>query len=192
MEAKGSPDAAPPEAKEASKDAKSEAKDADDAPVAPALRVVAKYFAQLRADLGDAAADCDGIECIYGDWLAENADEFEEFVDGCGGDGAGNSHDMHALHGEFLALFSKDVERAIDGTEFTLDAFMNDVEEARKDGLSERWASLEMATGAWFVEALWAALDIAEFAAVMKEAADRQRKAMDRKRAMRLLRRGAK
>jgi hypothetical protein len=69
---------------------------------------------------------------------------------------------------------------------------MNDVEEARKDGLSERWASLEMATGAWFVEALWAALDIAEFAAVMKEAADRQRKAMDRKRAMRLLRRGAK
>ena len=38
MEAKheGSPDAAPPEAK----DAKSEAKDADDAPVAPALRVV--------------------------------------------------------------------------------------------------------------------------------------------------------
>ena len=50
MEAKGSPDAAPPEAKEASKDAKSEAKDADDAPVAPALRVADEAIVQPKTN----------------------------------------------------------------------------------------------------------------------------------------------
>ena len=184
------------EAKESDRedvDAKGEAsgaKAADAAPVAPALRLVAKHFHGLRADLGDAADEFDGIECLYGDFVSENADEFDDFQGLA--DGSGNSHDMKALHDEFLTLFSKDVEKAIDTSEFTLDDFMKDVQDARKDGLSEKWESLEMATGAWFVEALWAALDLTEFATVMKEAAARQRKAMDRKRAMRLLRRGAK
>ena len=163
----------------------------DDAGVAPALRLVARYFAAKRAACAD-AAECDGIECLYGDWLSENADEFDDFVDDCGGSGEGNSHYVKALHEEFLALFEKDVEAALDDSKFTLDQFMGDVQLARDDGLSERWESLEMATGAWFVEALWAALDIAEFSKVMADAAGRQRRAMDRKRAMRVLRRGAK
>ena len=50
----------------------------------------------------------------------------------------------------------------------------------------------EAATAVWFCEACWAALDIAQFAETMREAAQRQRRALDRKRAFRLLRRGAK
>ena len=58
------------EAKESDRedvDAKGEAsgaKAADAAPVAPALRLVAKHFHGLRADLGDAADEFDGIECL--------------------------------------------------------------------------------------------------------------------------------
>ena len=51
---------------------------------------------------------------------------------------------------------------------------------------------MEAATAVWFCEACWAALDIAQFAETMREAAQRQRRALDRKRAFRLLRRGAK
>ena len=49
----------------------------------------------------------------------------------------------------------------------------------------------EQAPQDW-IEACWAALDIAQFAETMREAAQRQRRALDRKRAFRLLRRGAK
>ena len=99
---------------------------------------------------------------------------------------------LKALHEEFLALFTKDVEGALASSDLTLEDFVRDVEEARRDGLEERWDALEAATAVWFCEACWAALDIAQFAATMREAAQRQRRALDRKRAFRLLRRGAK
>ena len=159
------------------------------APLAPALQLVAAHFAKRRAALGEDAEHYDGVECLYGDFIAENADEF----DGWGAtDGSGNGHDLKSLHDEYLELLTADVEAAVASSKFTLADFLSDVQAARRDGLSERWASLEAATGAWFNEALWAALDIEEFAVVMKAAADRQRAAMDRKRAIRILRRGAK
>lgn len=138
-------------------EAKAEAKDASaDAPppLAPCLQLVAKHFAARRAALGEAADEYDGVECLYGDFVAENADEFDEW-DAGGGDGSGHGHDLKALHDEYLGLLTADVERAVAATAFTTDDFLRDVQAARADGLSERWDAL--AEGAWFNEALWAA-----------------------------------
>jgi len=164
-------------------------KDEPATPLAPTLKIVAKKFLARRAALGEAALDCDGIECLYGDFVDENADEFEGFGPA---DGSGNDHGLKALHEEFLALFTRDVEGALADSSLTLEDFVRDVEEARRDGLEARWDALEAATAVWFCEACWAALDIAQFAETMREAAQRQRRALDRKRAFRLLRRGAK
>ena len=164
-------------------------KDEPAPPLAPTLKIVAKQFLARRAALGEAALDCDGIECLYGDFVDENADEFEGFGPA---DGSGNDHALKALHEEFLALFTRDVEGALADSSLTLEDFVKDVEEARRDGLEARWDALEAATAVWFCEACWAALDIAQFAETMREAAQRQRRALDRKRAFRLLRRGAK
>ena len=164
-------------------------KDEPAPPLAPTLKIVAKTFLARRAALGEAALDCDGIECLYGDFVDENADEFEGFDPA---DGSGNDHGLKALHEEFLALFTRDVEGALVDSSLTLEDFVRDVEEARRDGLEARWDALEAATAVWFCEACWAALDIAQFAETMREAAQRQRRALDRKRAFRLLRRGAK
>ena len=159
-----------------------ETKDEPAPPLAPTLKIVAKQFLARRAALGDAALDCDGIECLYGDFVDENADEFEGFDPS---DGSGNDHALKALHEEFLELFTKDVEGALASSDLTLEDFVKDVEEARRDGLEERWDALEAATAVWFCEACWAALDIAQFAETMREAAQRQRQALDRKRAFR-------
>ena len=164
-------------------------KDEPAPPLAPTLKIVAKKFLARRAALGEAALDCDGIECLYGDFVEDNADEFEGFDPS---DGSGNDHALKASHEEFLQLFTKEVEGALASSDLTLDDFVRDVEEARRDGLEERWDALEAATAVWFCEACWAALDIAQFAETMREAAQRQRRALDRKRAFRLLRRGAK
>ncbi len=83
-----------------------ETKDEPAPPLAPTLKIVAKKFLARRAALGDAALDCDGIECLYGDFVEDNADEFEGFDPS---DGSGNDHGLKALHEEFLGLFTKDV-----------------------------------------------------------------------------------
>ena len=62
------------------------------------------------------------------------------------------------MHEEFLQLFTKDVEGALADSSLTLEDFVKDVEEARRDGLEERWDALEAATAVWFCEACWAAL----------------------------------
>ena len=125
-------------------------KDEPAPPLAPTLKIVAKKFLARRAALGEAALDCDGIECLYGDFVDENADEFEGFDPA---DGSGNDHALKALHEEFLALFTRDVEGALADSDLTLEDFVKDVEEARRDGLEERWDALEAATavqnGSW-------------------------------------------
>ena len=65
-------------------------KDEPAPPLAPTLKIVAKQFLARRAALGEAALDCDGIECLYGDFVDENADEFEGFGPA---DGSGNDND---------------------------------------------------------------------------------------------------
>ena len=81
-----------------------ETKDEPAPPLAPTLKIVAKQFLARRAALGEAALDCDGIECLYGDFVEENADEFEGFDPS---DGSGNDHALKALHEEFLELFTR-------------------------------------------------------------------------------------
>ena len=85
----------------------------------------------------------------------DEPDEFEGFDPS---DGSGNDHGLKALHEEFLQLFTKDVEGALADSSLTLEDFVKDVEEARRDGLEERWDALEAATAVWFCEACWAAL----------------------------------
>ena len=80
-----------------------ETKDEPAPPLAPTLKIVAKKFLARRAALGEAALDCDGVECLYGDFVDENADEFEGFGPA---DGSGNDHGLKALHEEFLAPVS--------------------------------------------------------------------------------------
>ena len=106
-------------------------KDEPAPPLAPTLKLVAKQFLARRAALGEAALDCDGIECLYGDFVDENADEFEGFGPA---DGSGNDHGLKALHEEFLALFTRDVEGALASSDLTLEDFVRDVEEARPHG----------------------------------------------------------
>lgn len=164
-------------------------KDEPAPPLAPTLKLVAQQFMAKRAALGDARLDFDGIEGLYSAFIEDNADEFEGFDPS---DGSGNDHSLKALQEEFLELFTRDVESALEASELTLEDFVRDVEEARRDGLEERWDALEAATAVWFCEACWAAMDLSQFAETMREAAQRQRLVLDRKRAFRLSRRGAK
>ena len=113
-------------------------------PLAPTLKIVAKQFLARRAALGEAALDCDGIECLYGDFVDENADEFEGFDPS---DGSGNDHALKALHEEFLELFTRDVEGALADSSLTLEDFVKDVEEARRDGEEP---ARRAATAVWF------------------------------------------
>ena len=119
-------------------------KDEPAPPLAPTLKIVAKQFLARRAALGEAALDCDGIECLYGDFVEDNADEFEGFDPS---DGSGNDHALKALHEEFLELFHAGRRGRPRVVGPNARGLRRDVEEARRDGLEERWDALEGGDG---------------------------------------------
>lgn len=158
------------------------------------LRVVAQYFVARKAAISD-ADDEDGIELLYSDFVNRNALEFDTFENGSTSiPNRGTGHDigLGSLHQEFLDLFlEQDVRSAIEGSGFSIDDFMRDMEEIKRSGLPNHWGTLGEETMWWFYEAIWAALDFNEFALVMGRAAKRQKKKMAKIRALRRLRQEA-
>mmetsp|Transcript_67185 Transcript_67185/g.135396 ORF Transcript_67185/g.135396 Transcript_67185/m.135396 type:complete len:158 (+) Transcript_67185:235-708(+) len=137
------------------------------------LKKVARFFQRKRDDNAMYGGDKNGgLESVFEDFCDSHADEFvtEMKEDG---DGKGFSHSLRSLHEGYLAEFEKSCEWAIEVEGGDPKIFYAQCERA----LIRREDSASLSELGWFLDAMFAAMDIVQFHRIMSAKAEsRQRR----------------